>query len=106
MQAGRRRTQWTFASENFKKHSVDVSVSQIQIESDKTLLHHMPDKITEGIICRSGLTSDDQISSAPPGLESATSKLSLEEKAIHEEPLSKAQAKRLRKKLREGRAEV
>lgn len=42
----------------------------------------------------------------PPGLESAVGKLSLEEKAGKDEPLSKAQAKRLRKKLREGRAEV
>ena len=40
------------------------------------------------------------------GLETAAEKLSLEEKAASEAPLSKAQAKRLRKKLREGRTEV
>lgn len=41
-----------------------------------------------------------------PSLDAAVGKLSLEEKAHKEEPLSKAQAKRLRKKLREGRAEL
>ncbi len=57
-------------------------------------------------LCRSSPASKPETALPPPGLDSAVNKLSLEEKAVKEEPLSKAQAKRLRKKLREGRADL